>query len=1605
MTNIMESCVGKILSFLVEPAITHGAYVIQYKNQVQLLEQESKRLGEKKERIEGMVDRATNIGEVIETEVSSWLEKVEEMEGNITNFLNQPEDGESFRCFPGCMCPNLMWRHKRGMEAEERKLVVSELISRGELLQTSPVTRDASFQSELHFDSSQYYTMFQSRASVVEEIKNALKDSGVDLIGVHGPGGAGKTTMVTEVAKEAKKLGIFDKFVIAVVSKDPNTSKLQEELASQLDFNYKHRSEIGRADELRKAMLNSERRILVILDDLWQVLGLNAIGIPTSGLGDRGCKILLTSRDEEVLRRMEVHSCVRLGYLEEQETWKLFRKVTGDFGVDDSTARKVSERCGGLPIAIVAVGAALKGKEEAEWQDALHQLENCRIKYIEGSEPLGYTPLKWSYDFLKEEDAKSCFLLCCLFPEDAEISIDDLVRYSFALGFLRKVDTLKVARNRVQAMVNMLKRSCLLLNGENKNFVKMHDIIRDLAISITWEKQIKQGGGHDWPGQQQFIVNHNIKEWPKNDAWEHHTAISLRINNDQIRFPSGVLHCPLMHALVLESEKSSPKIPEDFFQGMKEARVLDFKKMFFELPSSVLELDHLRMLRLNNCELLGDLSTIQNLKNHIEILSFEGSIKELPQEMEKLTRLRSLDLRHCWLKVIPKGVISNLIHLEELYVTHMFKKWDTTIEGGGMSNASIAELKSLNQLTVLHVGISTNSCRIMMQECRYLFEKLINFSIFIGDGPFYHVGSPNVLEIVDIHRIDEFRLLMDRVEKMGLSKIQDLRYLYGKPQREFTPSSGGSFCKLSYLSISGCHSMIYLFSPSCAKAFQQLKTLRIYNCRIMEQIIGVGDHCNEEEVVTDEAIIFSQLGMIHLSLLPQFRSFCPKMEKATIEGNPSNWTTMAESIFNEKVSFPVLQKLTIDKLPAKYIWNKQMIQFPKESNKVSFSQLKHIKVIQCHKLVNVFPSNILLQLQNLEALRVQNCHSLTLLVEDLNANIQNPTVKFKLIDVFPKLRDLELDSLPKLMKIWLNNKDYYSNDHLYLKTLSITNCGSLRHAFPAFVVGHLAWLDVQACPGMEVIVSEASGEGVTDDGIIKFSQLKALKLVDLPNLNSFSQFKSDASHLFNHQVSFPILEDLTISVLSMEDIWNKQMIQSPKGSNKVSFFQLKSMEVAQCHNLVNVFPSNMLSRLQNLETLCVRDCPSLKLLVEDLNPIIQSTTVKFKLIDEFPKLRDLELNSLPKLIKIWFNDEDYCSNDNDVHLYLKTISIRYCDSLRHAFSAFVVRHLACIEQLHVQACPGMEVIVSRGKGVTDDGIMKFCQLKTLNLVDLPNLKSFYQSKSEVSHLFNHEVTFPKIKYLHLSDLKTLRKIQLWDLLATTQEHLHIVSIFGCQVSTKVSSHHQKRISRTIIDNLVLRNCQGVKHVIDLNGTIEQFVDVKRLELHDLPELVLLWNKNLHEIGGFRSLKNIIIRDCSQLGSLFTLSMAMSLQHLEMLSVECCEMMEEIIIIEENNINFTREGMATRHIEFPKLKRLTLLKLPNFKNFCNDKRGSFSFSSLSIIDVWCCQKMKTFASGQICLAPGMIRVKVGKEEVVEITDLNAFFESRNEDNNYMMITIN
>ena len=100
---------------------------------------------------------------------------------------------------------------------------------------------------------------------------------------------------------------------------------------------------------------------------------------------------------------------------------------------------------------------------------------------------------------------------------------------------------------------------------------------------------------------------------------------------------------------------------------------------------------------------------------------------------------------------------------------------------------------------------------------------------------------------------------------------------------------------------------------------------------------------------------------------------------------------------------------------------------------------------------------------------------------------------------------------------------------------------------------------------------------------------------------------------------------------NMRKIWHHQL--TPNSFSKIDYFG-----VFDCHNLLNVFPSNMLGRLQKLEELVVSNCKSVEVIFEELDisscmveEIVAKEDVKAvpKLV--FPRLTLLKLADLPRL--------------------------------------------------------------------------------------------------------------------------------------------------------------------------------------------------------------------------------------------------------------------------------------------------------------------------------------------------------------------------------------
>ncbi|KAF5937720.1 hypothetical protein HYC85_025226 [Camellia sinensis] len=386
------------------------------------------------------------------------------------------------------------------------------------------------------------------------------------------------------------------------------------------------------------------------------------------GDGHGGCKILLASRFIYVCDDMGAEKKFTVEALDKEEAWNLFTETAGisnDTSTEFySTQKAVADECGGLPVAIKAVARALKGKGEPSWDSALGQLQRSIIKSIRGVEDQVFKSLELSYNSLESKEAQKVFLFCSLYPEDFDIPIEDLVRYGIGLELFEGIDTVGEARQKVH---DDLKKCYLLMDSEEEECVKMHDVIRDVAISIA------SGEEHS------FMVRYDkaLEDWPQKHRLKNYIVISLKLNGMH-GLPSN-LEFSKLQLLKLDcnadldngmEEVQVQDTPDCFCQGMKELRVPALSNLYGWLPTSLRCLTNLRTLSLSRCQLADDDVSVIGALENMEMLSFAGSrIKELPKEIiGHLGRLKVLDSLNCTVARIYPGVLSSLSMLEELCV-------------------------------------------------------------------------------------------------------------------------------------------------------------------------------------------------------------------------------------------------------------------------------------------------------------------------------------------------------------------------------------------------------------------------------------------------------------------------------------------------------------------------------------------------------------------------------------------------------------------------------------------------------------------------------------------------------------------------------------------------------------------------------------------------------------------------------------------------------------------------------------------------------------------------------------------------------------------------
>ncbi|KAG8492344.1 hypothetical protein CXB51_009661 [Gossypium anomalum] len=426
---------------------------------------------------------------------------------------------------------------------------------------------------------------------------------------------------------------------------------------------------------------------------------------------------------------------IKVKPLSEEEALILFLNKVGHNIVQRPTImptlKLVVKECAGLPLTIVVVAGTMKGEDNPLiWRNALGELKE-RIGKVEGVEVEVIERLKYSFDHLKDEKVKYCFLHCALYPEDFEIRKRELIECWIDEGFIDDMGTRQEMNDKGHVILKKLEDNCLLENVSSAE-VKMHDAVRDMALSITRMNP-----------RYMIQAGLQLEELPEKEQWSSDIEKLSLMYNSISEIPIDVLStkCQQLATLLLQKNPIK-KIANSFFTNMPCLSVLNLSLTKIEsLPNSISELKNLTTLLLCGCEELRDLPCLSLLQELKKLDLSRTKIKEVPEGMDMLIKLRCLDLEVLTLKEIRPGLFPKLVHLQHL-------SFDMNNVEISLKAEEMEPLKKLECLIGRFEDINEfNKFISSMQQSK---KNLIKYNLKVGSDLIPKFKTPKIDKIVRI---------------------------------------------------------------------------------------------------------------------------------------------------------------------------------------------------------------------------------------------------------------------------------------------------------------------------------------------------------------------------------------------------------------------------------------------------------------------------------------------------------------------------------------------------------------------------------------------------------------------------------------------------------------------------------------------------------------------------------------------------------------------------------------------------------------------------------------------------------------------------------------
>ncbi|XVE50234.1 hypothetical protein DITRI_Ditri01bG0145600 [Diplodiscus trichospermus] len=500
--------------------------------------------------------------------------------------------------------------------------------------------------------------------------------------------------------------------------------------------------------------------------------------------------------------------------------------------------------------------------------------------------------LKFSYDCLKQKD-QDCFLYCALYPEDHEIPKEEIIEHWMEEGLIDEMGTRKAMHDSGHSILKKLEENCLLESILGGTHIKMHDVVRDMAVHITRKRFLVKAGKQ-------------LEELPNEEEWTEDLEKASLMYSGISSIPQN-MKVPKFQKLtnLFLSKNRLKEIPESFFEHIPYLKILDLSgNPIVNLPNSMSNLEKLIALLLRGCDRLGNLPPLSKLQSLKKLDLGNTSIYKTPPGLEMLVNLRFLNLGITKnLREIPKGLLANLCYLQYLAihpaptrVEDIMQLNNLEIFEGCFSNVCdfnefIGQRNKLHKY-VIWVGsyLENNGNDLYIPFLNYsTMVCLFGSNVYSGEGIIVPSDVQQLkVKCIGMRSLDDIRGLKNAsgLKECEISDIFNLESLFSPESRhletleslelEYLPclkaivgkSSAGTFSSLRQIRLWECNQIKNVLSAKCV--LHNLEEIIVVSCYHMEEII------ESKEDGTGTSYTLPKLRTLRLRNLPKLKTICSK---------------------------------------------------------------------------------------------------------------------------------------------------------------------------------------------------------------------------------------------------------------------------------------------------------------------------------------------------------------------------------------------------------------------------------------------------------------------------------------------------------------------------------------------------------------------------------------------------------------------------------------------------------------------------------------------------------------------------------------------------------